>query len=477
MLFCTQQFLAFFTIIFVVYWVLPWPRIRIWVLLAASFYFYASWNQWLALIVVGTASLDYLLARGIEASKSRPSSPAGKYFMLVSICVNLGVLCYFKYANFFLESLRLALESIGAKASFPVLSVILPIGISFYTFEAISYTVDVYRGKIRAERRLDHFLLFILFFPHLVAGPIVRAGDFLPQTRRQKQWSWPRLAVGGRLILLGMFKKMVVADRMALLVDPVFATPSGYETSVVWMAAVAYSIQIYCDFSGYSDIALGTARLLGYRLQINFAMPFAAANITDFWRRWHISLSNWIRDYIYIPLGGNRGTVGRVAFNTLFAMTLCGLWHGASWTFVVWGALNGVYLLTNRMFRSATKELVLFNAVLRSAAGTLLRVAMTFLAVTLAFVLFRSPDFEMARQVLHRMFVPTPGAGPPVPSVVFWTLALIVLAAHLIALWPGFFSIWNRMPAPMRGVALASFLFVTLLLPPETSAQFIYFQF
>src|SRR5207302_9424153 len=153
----------------------------------------------------------------------------------------------------------------------------------------------------------------------------------LPQTLRRKRWSWPRLAVGGRLILLGMFKKMVIADRMALFVDPVFATPSGYETAVVWMAAVAYSIQIYCDFSGYTDIALGTARLLGYRLQINFAMPFAAANITEFWRRWHISLSNWIRDYIYIPLGGNRGSAGRVAFNTLFAMTLCGLWHGANW--------------------------------------------------------------------------------------------------------------------------------------------------
>ena len=474
MLFCTQQFLAFFLIVFTAYWALPWPRVRIWLLLAASFYFYASWDLRLALLVVGTASLDWLLAHGIQRADSRRIA---KLYMLISICVNLSVLSYFKYANFFLETLRQSLEAAHFSASFPVLRVVLPIGISFYTFEAISYTVDVFRGKIRAERRLDYFLLFILFFPHLVAGPIVRAGDFLPQAHRPKHWDWPRLAVGGRLILLGMFKKMVIADRMALLVDPVFATPSGYDTGVVWMAAIAYAIQIYCDFSGYSDIALGTARLLGYRLQINFNMPFASTNMTEFWRRWHISLSNWIRDYVYIPLGGNRGTAIRVAFNTLFAMTLCGLWHGANWTYVVWGALNGVYLITHRAFRAATKDTVLFNALLQTLPGTIVRVAMTFMAFTLAMVIFRSPNFTMAMNVFHRLFVPTPGASSPVPPVVFWTLAGIVLVAHLIALRPGFFAIWNRVPAPVRGFALASFLFITLVLPPETSAQFIYFQF
>lgn len=474
MLFCTQQYFVFFLIIFLAYWALPWPRFRIWLLLGASFYFYASWDIRLALLVVVTASLDWLLAHAIQRTASRRTA---KLFVLVSICVNLGVLCYFKYAKFFLDSLRQGLEAAGVSASMPVLEVILPIGISFYTFEAISYTVDVYRGKIRAERRLDHFLLFILFFPHLVAGPIVRAGDFLPQVMRRKRWSWPRLAVGGRLILLGMFKKMVIADRMALIVDPVFATPNGYETAVVWMAAVAYAIQIYCDFSGYSDIALGSARLLGYRLQINFMMPFASVNITEFWRRWHISLSNWIRDYIYIPLGGNRGSLARVAFNTLFAMTLCGLWHGANWTFVVWGALNGAYLLGHRVFRSGTKNATVLNALLQSLPGTALRVALTFLAFTLAMVIFRSPNFTTALMVFDRLFVPTAGAGSPVPAVVFWTLALVVLAAHLLALRPGFFAIWNRIPAPVRGFALASFLFVTLVLPPETSAQFIYFQF
>jgi len=474
MLFCTQQYLVFFLIVFTVYWVLPWARLRVWVLLGASYFFYQSWNAELARIIFLTTVGDYLIARGMD---KWPSPGRRKALLVLSILGNLAILCYFKYANFFLESLRQGLESAGASASIPVLQVILPIGISFYTFEAISYTVDVYRGKIRAERRLDHFLLFILFFPHLVAGPIVRAGDFLPQVHRRKRWSWPRMVVGGRLILLGLFKKMVIADRMALLVDPIFANPGGYETAVVWMAAVGYSLQIYCDFSGYSDIALGSARLLGYRLQINFAMPFAASNITDLWRRWHISLSNWIRDYIYIPLGGNRTSAVRSACNLLFAMTLCGLWHGANWTFVAWGALNGAYLIIHRIFRVLTKNMTALTATLETIPGTFFRIALTFLAFTLSMVIFRAQSFAEAEAVFKQMFAMKSGAGSPIPPVVFWTLAATVVIAHVVALRPNFLSTWNRLPAPVRGLALASFLFVTLILPPETTTQFIYFQF
>src|SRR5262245_54760447 len=287
MLFCTSKFLVFFLVVFLAYWALPWPRARLWLLLGASYYFYASWNASLARLIFLTTVCDYFIARGMEATAVPWRRRA---LMLLSVVGNLSVLCYFKYANFFLDSLRDALTTAGASASIPVLSVVLPVGISFYTFEAISYTVDVYRGKIPAERNLDHFLMFILFFPHLVAGPIVRASDFLPQIDRPKHLTWSRFAVGGRQVVLGLFKKMVIADRMAMVVAPVFANPDGFQTAVVWMAAVAYSIQIYCDFSGYSDIALGTARVLGYRLAINFDMPFAATNISDLWRRWHISL-------------------------------------------------------------------------------------------------------------------------------------------------------------------------------------------
>ena len=481
MLFCTQKFLFFFLIVFTVYWVTPWPRVRVWILLSASYYFYQSWNAELARIIFLTTVVDYLIARGMTTS-ARPMRR--KALLLLSILGNIAILCYFKYANFFLDSLRQSLEAAGAKSSSPVLEIILPIGISFYTFEAISYTVDVFRGKIQAERRLDHFLLFVLFFPHLVAGPIVRAGDFLPQVHRRKVWGWPRMVVGGRLILLGLFKKMVIADRLALLVDPVYANPAGYESAVVWMAVVAYALQIYCDFSGYSDIALGCARLLGYRLQINFAMPFAASNIADFWRRWHISLSNWIRDYIYFPLGGNRASAVRGAFNLILAMTLCGLWHGAAWNFVIFGTLNGIYLVGHRAFRIVTKNMTALRRMLESTPGKLACIALTFLVFSLSLVVFRSasqPDgttsFEQAGKMFRQLFVPSMGAGSPTPPVVFWTLLATVVIGHLIALRPNFLSDWNRLPAPVRGFALASFLFVTLILPPETSPQFIYFQF
>lgn len=474
MLFCTEKFLIFFLVVFSAYWATPWPRARVWVLLGASYYFYASWNAQLARLIFLTTICDYFIARGMEAT----AFPwRRRLLLLVSIVGNLGVLCYFKYANFFLDSLRQALESVGASSSIPVLSVILPVGISFYTFEAISYTTDVYRGKIPAERNLDHFLLFILFFPHLVAGPIVRGSDFLPQVRRPKRLTWTRFGVGGRLIVLGLFKKMAIADRMALLVDPVFASPADYESAVVWMAAVAYSIQIYCDFSGYSDIALGTARLLGFRLAVNFNMPFASTNMSDLWRRWHMSLSSWIRDYIYIPLGGNRGSTARTSANLLVAMTLCGLWHGANWTFVVWGALNGLYLIAHRAFRAATREMTDLQMVLRSVPGTAFRIALTFLAFTLAMVVFRAPTFATAAEVFHRLFVPAGGLGPPVSTVSFWALGGVVLVAHVLAARPGAWAVWYGLPAPIRGLAVAGVLAAALVLVPVTTGLFIYFQF
>jgi alginate O-acetyltransferase complex protein AlgI len=474
MLFTTQKFLFFFVIVFTAYWVIPWRRPRVWLLLAASYYFYASWNAELARLIFLTTVCDYLIARAMDAAAVPWRRQA---LMLLSVVGNLGVLCYFKYANFFLQSLEEALRAAGASTSYPVLSVILPVGISFYTFEAISYTVDVYRGKIRAERNLDHFLLFILFFPHLVAGPIVRASDFLPQVMRPKHLTWPRFAVGGRLVLLGLFKKMVIADRMALFVDPVFTDPGRFDTAAVWMAVVAYAIQVYCDFSGYSDIALGTARLLGYRLAVNFNLPFASPNMSEFWRRWHMSLSSWIRDYVYIPLGGSRGTIVRTSLNLLFAMTLFGLWHGASWTFVVFGALNGVYLIVHRLFRSATRDMTGVHVLLQTLPGTAFRIALTFAVFTLSLVLFRSPTFATAANMFERMLVSAPGAGPPVPAVTFWTFAGVVLIAHLVAAWPENWARCGRASPALRGLALAGMLFLTLVLTPVKTWTFIYFQF
>jgi alginate O-acetyltransferase complex protein AlgI len=473
MLFVTQKFLIFYVVVFTAYWLIPWKRPRVWLLLVASYYFYYCFNHWLALVVASSSVADYFIARGMESFRR---DAVRRLLLLGSLAMNLGLLCYFKYTNFFLESYYQATGTPYSRET-DLLSIILPVGISFYTFEAINYTVDVYLEKIRAERNLDDFLLFILFFPHLVAGPIVRASDFLPQVERPKHLTWTRFAVGGRQIVLGLFKKMVIADRMALLVDPVFADPGHYQTAVVWMAAVAYSIQIYCDFSGYSDIAIGTARLLGYRLSINFAMPFASTNISEFWRRWHISLSSWIRDYVYIPLGGNRGSPVRTSVNLLAAMTLCGLWHGANWTFVVWGALNGAYLIAHRIFRWAVRDLVTFRAALDTVPGTALRIAMTFTAVTLAFVLFRSPTFGVAKHVFERLFVPSGGSGCPVPPVTFWTFVVIVLAAHLFGSRPTNWVRWQQASPAFRGVAISVAVFATLILAPANTWTFIYFQF
>jgi alginate O-acetyltransferase complex protein AlgI len=474
MMFCSQQFLYFFAAVFCVYWLLPWRRPRVWLLLGASVYFYASWNKWLALVVCVSTAADYLIARGLEAS-ARPR--LRRALLAVSLLGNLGVLCYFKYANFFLRSLEEALRSAHATASLPVLSVLLPVGISFYTFEAISYTVDVYRRRIRAERDPGNFLLFILFFPHLVAGPIVRARDFLPQVRRPKRWDWVRLHLGVQYLLMGLFKKLAIADRMALFADPVFAQPESYRSGALWLATLAYALQIYCDFSGYSDMALGCAHLLGYKLARNFDMPYLAANVSEFWRRWHISLSTWLRDYLFIPLGGSRRGPWRTAGNLLITMTLGGLWHGASWTFVAWGVLHGLLLVIHRGFAWACAPRPRLRRVLESAAGTSVRVGLTFLCVAVCWVFFRAGSFATARAVLNGLFVPRGGVARPMHPQSLWCIVALVVVCHTLArggLWK---RLAQRLPEPALGFGYAAALTLGLLLTPELGKTFIYFQF
>jgi alginate O-acetyltransferase complex protein AlgI len=474
MLFCSQQFLVFFLVVFVVYWAMPWRRARVGLLLVASIYFYSSWNPWLAWIIGISATLDYLVARGMDASSSRPLRLG---MLMGSLVMNLGLLCYFKYANFFLASLQEALRAAGASASFPVLSVVLPIGISFYTFEAINYTVDVYRRQIRAERNLLHFMLFILFFPHLVAGPIVRARDFLPQIRRRKRWSWDRMHLGCQFLLMGLFKKLAIADHMALYADPVFANPQLYSSVAVWLATLAYALQIYGDFSGYSDMAVGAAHMLGYKLARNFNMPYLAVNVSDFWRRWHISLSTWLRDYLFIPLGGSQGSRPTLYRNLLITMALGGLWHGASWTFVMWGVLHGTLLIVHRLFRDFCLHRPRLDRVFQSHAGIPLRIAMTFLAVSISWVLFRATTFETALTILKRLAMPHPGAGPPLPALSLWCLIGVVVLAHLAAHRGWWERAMRWMPAPAKGLAYALMLNLALVLAPGASKTFIYFQF
>jgi alginate O-acetyltransferase complex protein AlgI len=474
MFFCSEPFLRFFLIVFAAYWALPWQRVRVWLLLGASFYFYASWNRWLALLIALTSSLDFVLAIGLETCRAQPRR---KLLLALSLTVNLGLLAAFKYADFFIASLGDLLRAGGFSPSLPLLRMVLPVGISFYTFEAISYTLDVYRGRLRAERNLAHFLLFITFFPHLVAGPIVRAKDFLPQVRRTKRWDWSRLELGARFFLLGLFKKLAIADRMSAYADPVFAAPESFGTHAAWVATLAYALQIYCDFSGYSDMAIGCAHAFGYKLSTNFNLPYLASNVSDFWRRWHISLSTWLRDYLFIPLGGSHGSRWQTSRNLLLTMVLGGLWHGASWTFAAWGLYHGLLLVAHRGLRDAASRSPRLQRVLSTGPGRMASVALTFACVCIGWVFFRAPTFAGAATLLGRLAVPRPGASLPAPAEGFWLTVAAVVLCHALAARGGWKRVEARLPAPMVGFGYATVLMIALLLAPSSIKPFVYFQF
>jgi alginate O-acetyltransferase complex protein AlgI len=495
MLFCSWNFGQFFLIVFALYWFVPWRRLRwnvplprqrtftltgdearIWLLLIASFYFYASWSRKLALLIVASTLLDYCIGLGLETFQ-RPR--LRRALLILSITANLGLLCLFKYSNFFLTSLDEVLIAAGASHWFNTLHIILPIGISFYTFEAINYTVDVYRRQVRAERNPAHLLFFVLFFPHLIAGPIVRAKDFLPQIRRSKRWSWARFQLGGEYFLLGLLKKWVVADQLALFADPVFADPSSFGTLANWLALLAFTLQVYCDISGYSDMALGTAHLLGYKLAMNFNMPYLATSVADYWRRDHISLSTWLRDYLFFPLGGSRGTRWQTCRNFLITMTLGGLWHGASWNFAIWGFLHGVFLSVNRLFRLYCQARPRLERFLQSVPGTALRMGMTFFCVYQGFVLFRAPTFALTEAMYHRLWVPVDGIGVfhPYGYGLFWCIVSVFVLAHVAACRHWWERLSLRLPTPILGFTYVLALIFCMILAPIFEKPFLYMQF
>ena len=473
-----QAFLIFFSAVFALYWMIPrrWPMTRIWLLVIASFHFYAAWSKDLAFLVLTTTVADYLLARAMGMSRR-------DWFrlmvLLASITMNLGVLCYFKYRGFFLSELRDVLLQLGYNPEFGKLDVaklLIPFGISFYTFEAISYVVDVYRRKIAAEKNLPRFLLFILFFPHLVSGPIVRAGDFLRQTRRPKRWNWVRAQFGVQLFLIGAFKKMAIADRMAMFCDPIFNEPSSYNTGACWVAVLAYAIRIYCDFSGYSDMAIGLAHLLGYKLTNNFNMPYFSANVSEFWRRWHISLSSWLRDYVFIPLGGSRGSRWLNYRNLMITMALGGLWHGAAWGYVLWGVAHGLMLVVHKQFQMYCEDKPRLDAILQSGLGTACRILFTFICVSLCWVLFQ-PEFGKALELYRQLFQIQFGHPLPLNNRSLWYTVAFLFGCHLLVRSGVWQRIYNRLPAPIIGVGYAVCLCTAMLLEPDSSNAFIYFQF
>ncbi|MFO0594786.1 MAG: MBOAT family protein [Myxococcaceae bacterium] len=416
MIFSSPRFLAFLVVLLALLGLPLRLRTKLHVLAAASCLFYAAWDVRYLVLLVGVSAVDYWAAAQIHKSEVRRTRQA---WLALSVVSNLTLLGYFKYTNFFIENLNGVLGRFGGHVT--ALHILLPAGISFYTFKTMSYTIDVYRKEIQPCRSWLDYVTFVTFFPELIAGPIVRANVFLPQMQREIGPTRERLSLGISIFLFGLMKKLVIADPIASAIDPVFADVGAYSGASLWLAALGYSIQIYCDFSGYSDMAIGVAKMIGYDLPENFAMPYLSGDITEFWRRWHITLSSWLRDYLYIPLGGNRRGLGRTYLNLAATMMLGGLWHGASWNFVVWGALHGCALAIHRWLTSRAD---------RRSFPNLLTGPLTFVFVTLAWIPFRCTSFEATFTMVNRMFTLQPGfLWFPLP-VLIGTVLLVV--AHFI---------------------------------------------
>jgi alginate O-acetyltransferase complex protein AlgI len=466
-IFNSLEFAVFLPTVLIVYWLLP-HRLQNLLLVAASYAFYAAWDyRFLGLLVVSTGT-DYAVGLGLGRARSNLRR---KLLLAFSLVVNLGILGFFKYANFFVESATDLLSSTGVEANPHLLGVILPVGISFYTFQTLSYTFDVYRREVEPCHDLAAFAAYVAFFPQLVAGPIERAGHLLPQMRQpRRRPTRPQITSALHLIGAGLLKKVVLADGVAPFADRSFADPSG-PTLALWVGALAFAIQIYGDFSGYTDIARGSARLLGIDLMENFRQPYLSRNITEFWQRWHISLSSWLRDYLYIPLGGNRGGRLNTYRNLLVTMLLGGLWHGAGWTFVIWGVIHGLWLAGHRWLREVRSTPDSDELRLRDAP----RILMTFVTVTLVWVPFRAKDFGTAIDYVSGMFSLHAGA----PSADALTLvaagALAVLATDVMSRERHARPV--VMPAPIRGLAYGGSLVLLVVFSGSESVPFIYFQF
>ncbi len=390
--FNSPEFLLFFPVVFALHWLLP-HRFRWFLLLAASWLFYFWWNFGAGFLLVGTTLVSWLCARGI----SRTGSSAGKRALLVlALTVSLGCLGVFKYAGFFASIAGLDLP----------MQILLPVGISFYTFQTLSYVIDVFRGTVPAENHFGYYALFVSFFPQLVAGPIERPENLLPQLRRERRFSLQYLSAGGWLLLEGYFKKVVIADSLAPFVDRVYGAPEAALGPEIVLATVLFGVQIYCDFSGYSAIARGAAKLLGIDLMENFRRPYAAPTVREFWRRWHISLTSWFTDYVYIPLGGNRKGLPRQVLNILIVFLLSGLWHGAGWTFVLWGLIHGLYLAAG-----AVRDRFRKGPALSGRGRAVWSHIRTFALVTFSWLFFRAASLEDAALLLSRLCSGWNGVG------------------------------------------------------------------
>ncbi|MBI4064657.1 MAG: MBOAT family protein [Elusimicrobia bacterium] len=479
MLFHTYTFLIFSTILFAALAVFRGFTQRKIVLLAASYVFYMWWNPAFGALVAVSTLVDYAIGLALN----RTDEPRKrKALVAISVSAQLGLLMYFKYAGFLAENLFVISRLLGFEGPAPTFNITLPIGISFYTFATLSYSIDIYRKQIPATRSLLDFALFIIFFPHLIAGPIVRAAQLIPQLERPA-----RLTINPSILFLflgGLIKKTLVADNVAVMADAVYANPEQWPSAMIWLATIAFAVQIYCDFSGYSDMAIAIARALGYELPVNFRHPYFAINPSDFWRRWHITLSLWLKDYLYIPLGGNRHGTLRTYANLTLTMLLGGLWHGASWNFALWGLWHGLLLVAHRAYRQIRER---WLGPLQEQSSFLSRTAAKLLmqyCVLISWIMFRVPDAEkmliaLRKFVFFDMNFSLAGIGAG--SLFIFSTTLLLSGFAALHFWSykhnGLHACLARMPLKTTMAACAAAGLALILLWPLQEAPFIYFQF
>ncbi len=475
MLFNSFEFLVFFPVVTLLYFILPqkWRWLH---LLFASCIFYMALIPVYILILLFTIIIDYFAGIVIEKSVGKKK----KLYLTISIIANVGVLAVFKYYNFFIDNVNELLNITDVQSTIPYLNIILPVGLSFHTFQAMSYTIEIYRGNQVAEKHFGIYALYVMFYPQLVAGPIERPQNLLHQFREHHRFDIDRMYEGLRLMLWGLFKKVVIADRLSLYVSMVYGDVSGSSGANLALATVFFAVQIYCDFSGYSDMAIGSAKVMGFKLMTNFNRPYFAKNIQDFWKRWHISLSTWFRDYVYISLGGNRVSKRKIYFNVAIVFLLSGFWHGANWTFVVWGAFHAFLIVSYMLY----KEYINPGHSKSGFLANLLSIAVTFFLVCIGWIFFRAQSMNEAMNILSKI-VSLSGDFQLVvygPSAVFGATSTLISIIMIILLWANDFfqdtqqRLFQQKPLfdiLTNGILL--FLVISFGVFQKTS--FIYFQF
>jgi D-alanyl-lipoteichoic acid acyltransferase DltB (MBOAT superfamily) len=475
--FPTLEFAYFFLLTATVSWALRSRRgVQKLFLLLASYAFYAKWDYRLLLVLAGVSLVDWLVAETIVRASSERARRA---LLTAGIATNVGVLCVFKLYDFFRDTIASFAQFLSLSSHLPVLEILLPAGISFYTFQGIAYIVDVYRGNaVRAHRLLD-FLLFMAFFPRLLAGPICRSRDLIPQIAGDAPRAIPEPSTAVALILTGLFKKMVVASTLATrLVDDAFVVPSDYSASALWVAVFGYTVEIYMDFSGYTDLARGLALLLGFRIPENFNYPYAATNLGEYWRRWHMTFSTWLRDYVYFPLGGSRVSRRRSYFNVIATFLVCGIWHGSQWTFVIWGVAHGVGLCVYRAWLAWGRERGVDPRQRRTTGvGTFVSWAATLTFCAVVRIPFKAGDLETTAEFL-RGLVHTTGQSHGVDPVVVG-LTVLGIAANFVGrpIFEALVAFHARMPSYVRPLAWIGAAVVILALKTRDIAPYIYFGF